>query len=63
MIYETCGTPSGYRRHLRNNTTPCDACRRAIAAYMRAWRHENGHNKARLIPDTIIKQHGIQVKA
>lgn len=24
-----CGTPAGYYRHRRENTTPCDACRRA----------------------------------
>lgn len=27
-----CGTPSGYQRHRRNGTTPCDACRQAHAA-------------------------------
>ncbi|MDD7813666.1 WhiB family transcriptional regulator [Mycobacterium sp. CSUR Q5927] len=28
-----CGTPSGYRRHLRNNETPCDDCRAANNLY------------------------------
>lgn len=28
-----CGTASGYRRHLQEGETPCDACRRAEADY------------------------------
>lgn len=62
-IYPSCGTPAGYRRHLRDDTSTCPKCRKAIAAYMRAYRHRNGLSKARLIPDTIIKQHGIKVGA
>ena len=62
-IYGSCGTPSGYRRHLRNNTDACPGCKRAIADYMQKYRHENGISKARLIPDTVIQQHGIKVKS
>lgn len=57
----TCGTTAGYRQHQRNRTTPCQSCRDAQAAYMRNYRHANGHNKARLVPDHIIQQHGIKV--
>lgn len=33
-----CGTLSGYQRHLRQDTTPCDACRAASRAYRRNLR-------------------------
>ena len=36
-----CGTLSGYRRHLRQNETPCQGCADARLAYMRAWRERN----------------------
>jgi hypothetical protein len=62
-IYESCGKPAGYRRHLRNDTEACPGCKRAIADYMQEWRHSRGISKSRLIPDTVIKQHGIKVKA
>ena len=62
-IYPNCGEPAGYRRHLRNGTETCPGCKRAIADYMQQWRHDRGISKARLIPDTVIKQHGIRVKA
>lgn len=26
-VYQPCGTPAKYRRHLRAGETPCDACR------------------------------------
>jgi hypothetical protein len=63
MIYPSCGTPSGYSRHVRERTEKCGPCKAAHAANMKKYRHDNGHNTARLIPDTIIKQHGIQVNA
>lgn len=62
-IYPNCGTTDGYRRHQKHGTTTCAGCRSALAAYMQDYRHGNGINKARLIPDTIIKKHGIQVNA
>jgi hypothetical protein len=60
-IYTSCGSPAGYRRHLRNGTEACRGCKKAIADYMRQYRHDNGLSKGRLIPDTIIKAHGIKV--
>lgn len=62
-IYPSCGTPAGYRRHLRDGTDTCPRCKKAIAAYMRQYRHDKGLSKARLIPDTIIQKHGIKVGA
>lgn len=62
-IYGSCGTPSGYRRHQRNDTEACTGCKRAQADYMQTYRHDRGINKARLIPDTVIKQHGIKVRS
>ena len=29
-----CGTPKGYKRHLRAKEEPCDPCRAATAAYV-----------------------------
>ncbi|WP_427130390.1 hypothetical protein [Pseudarthrobacter sp. S9] len=60
-IYESCGTPSGYRRHLRNGTESCPGCKRAIADYMQTYRHDRGLSKGRLIPDSVLKKHGIKV--
>lgn len=62
-IYSSCGTPSGYRRHKRNGNDACPACKRALADYMNKYRHDRGISKARLIPDAVIKQHGIKVRA
>ena len=61
--YESCGTPSGYRRHRRNDNEACTPCKKAQAEYMLQYRHDRGINKGRLIPDTLIKQHGIKVTA
>jgi hypothetical protein len=33
-----CGTRSGYQQHLRHENTACMDCRRASAAYIRAYR-------------------------
>lgn len=62
-IYGSCGSPAGYRRHLRNGTDACAGCKRAIADYMQEWRHSRGISKGRIIPDAVIKQLGIKVKA
>jgi hypothetical protein len=32
---QPCGTVAAYKRHRRNDETPCDACRSAWAAYQR----------------------------
>lgn len=46
MISEApaCGSPKGYRQHLRRGETPCAACRAAYDAYI-TWRRltHNGH--------------------
>jgi hypothetical protein len=62
-IYPNCGTRSAYYRHLSNKTQTCRPCKNAAAAAMDKYRHENGINKARFIPDEVIAQHGIKVKA
>jgi hypothetical protein len=56
-----CGTPQGYRKHIRDSTETCPRCRKAIAKYMRSYRHATGRSKHHIIPDAIVKQHGIQV--
>ena len=33
-----CGTNSGYRTHITNQTTPCQACKVARAVYQREYR-------------------------
>lgn len=62
-IYPSCGTPAGYRRHVRDGTEKCPKCKKAIAEYMQRYRHEKGISKSRLIPDTVIQKHGIKVNA
>lgn len=62
-LYDNCGTTSGYQRHIKFGTKTCGPCKKANAAYIKEYRHRKGHNKARLIPDTILKQHGIKVDA
>ena len=64
-IYPNCGTRSGYYRHLNSKvkTQACRPCKNAAAAAMDKYRHETGITKARVIPDTVIKQHGIKVRA
>jgi len=37
---EPCGTHAAYRRHLRHDETPCDACRQATSAYTVANRQQ-----------------------
>lgn len=41
----TCGTPGGYKKHRREKTTPCRACRAANTAYHLERRH-TGFSKA-----------------
>ncbi len=62
-IYPNCGDRSAYYRHLRNGTPTCRPCRDAAAAAMDEYRHKNGLSKARIIPDAVIEQHGIKVRA
>lgn len=60
-IYKDCGKKRAYDRHRADGTQPCRKCKDAIAKAVRDWRHRNGRNKSRLVPDHIIKQHGIKV--
>lgn len=64
-IFPECGTTKGYNRHQdrKNKTQACAPCKRAQANYMLQYRHERGINKGRIIPDALIKQHGIKVTA
>lgn len=64
-IYPECGTVKGYQRHInkKNRTQPCRPCKDASAKAVDKWRHENGHVKARLVPDTVLHKHGIKVGA
>lgn len=41
-VLKPCGTPAAYRRHLRNDEDPCDACRAAVRTQKR-----EGTSKAR----------------
>lgn len=60
-IYPNCGTKTGYDKHGKKGTPRCRKCKDAAARDLREWRHKNGHNKARLVPDHIIHKHGIKV--
>jgi hypothetical protein len=62
-IYENCGKPAAYYKHLRHGTPTCRPCKDAIASKMDTYRHENGIVKSRIISDAVIQQHGIRVKA
>jgi hypothetical protein len=62
-IYPDCGTLTAAGRHQRERTKMCQPCRDKKAKYMRNYRHGNGINKARLVPDAVIKKHGIKVTA
>jgi hypothetical protein len=62
-IYSNCGKPAAYYKHLRHGTQTCRKCKDAIAAKMDTYRHESGINKSRFVPDTVIQEHGIRVKA
>lgn len=62
-IYPNCGDRSAYYRHLRNGTPTCRPCKDALAKSMDAWRHRTGKSKSRIIPDSVIEQHGIKVRA
>jgi hypothetical protein len=56
----SCGTPKGYRLHLRQGETPCAACRTANRDYERRRRAEAGERererKRRLSPYGVIKE-------
>jgi len=62
-IYPNCGDRSAYYRHLRNGTQTCRPCKDALAKAMDIYRHSTGKVKSRVIPDTVIEQHGIRVGA
>lgn len=62
-IYPDCGTSAAHQRHGRDKTPRCRKCKNWKNAQMIQYRHQNGLSKARLIPDTIIKAHGIRVNA
>lgn len=38
---DRCGTPAGYKRHLRHGEDPCGRCREANREASRAWRALN----------------------
>ena len=38
-----CGTRGGYQRHIRLKTPPCEACKKASAAWMKKYRDDNPH--------------------
>lgn len=64
-IYPECGTVKGYQRHInkKNRTQPCRPCKDAAAVSIDEWRHRTGRVKSRVIPDTVLHQHGIKVGA
>ena len=39
--FKPCGTSAAYRRHKRNNETPCDACKEAEQERTNAYRRAN----------------------
>lgn len=41
------GTYAGSQRHRLDGEAPCEPCRQAGAEYMREWRKEAKHDKAR----------------
>lgn len=44
-----CGTDAGWRRHRREGTDPCQPCRDAHSAYMRAYRRRTGLTTSTLV--------------
>jgi hypothetical protein len=38
-----CGTPSGYKRHLRHGEEPCQPCKTANTQYALAYRARKPH--------------------
>jgi transposase len=42
-----CGTPKGYKRHLRAKQEPCRPCRDAVAAYVTERRAANPDHRVR----------------
>lgn len=60
-IYHDCGSKKAYDRHRSEGKPTCRKCKDHVAASIKKWRHDNGHNKSRLIPDHIIQKHGIKV--
>jgi len=42
-----CGTPKGYKRHLRSNQEPCQPCRDAVAVYVAERRAANPDHRVR----------------
>lgn len=53
-----CGTPAAYRRHLRNNEEPCDACRAAVRLQKREGksnaRKEQAEARLAAVPDVEV---------
>lgn len=53
-----CGTPAAYRRHLRNDEDPCDACRAAVRLQKREGKSNTRKSEAETrlaaVPDVEV---------
>lgn len=45
----SCGTRSGFNRHRRDGTTPCDPCRQAEYAYQAEWWSRHPEKRKRIV--------------